>query len=249
MKITLRRIAFLLLGGALAASPWLTSSPAQDLRLRNQPTLAAPRSSVEVRGAPTLSAQKETGTTTASTPATSTPAATPTTTSPSLPAYGPAAGTYAPHTYVPHTTTSSKWAPVSSTSPLVPTAAVADPVSTPVAHAVDSPVRLSVGTLSPTPEMWFYEQMRQDANNPELIVRRRSEQAAAERKARIASRAWYGVSNSRPQAHTTPFMYHYSPSWTPNAKYPYSWTAPRVAPPVIIEARRPYVGLSNFGSW
>jgi hypothetical protein len=242
MKITLRRIAFLLLGGALSASPWFASSWAQDLRLRNQPTLAAPRSSVEVRSAPTLSAQKETGTTTASTPSPSTPAATPL-----LPAdsTAPAAGT----SYAPSSTTTSKWAPVAASAPLASTRAVADPVSTPLVPAVDTPVRLSVGTLSPTPEMWFYEQMRQDANNPELIVRRRAEQAAAERKARIAARAWYGVSLARPQAHVTPFTYHYSPTWTPNTKYPYSWTAPRVAPPVIIEARRPYVGVSGFGAW
>jgi hypothetical protein len=224
MKITLRRIALLLVGGALAASPWLASSLAQDLRLNNQPTLAAPRSSVELRTAPTLSAQKQTGTTTAPTRAAPTPTS---------------------------SSTSSKWAPVPAAAPLTPApvSAVADPVSTPLPSSGETPVRLSVGTLSPTPEMWFYEQMRQDANNPELIVSRRSQQAAAERKARIAARAWYGVSLARPQAHVTPFMYHYSPTWTQNAKYPYSWGAPNVASPVIIEARRPYVGVSGFGSW
>ena len=243
MKITLRRIALLLLGGALAASPWLASSLAQDLRLRNQPTLAAPRSSVEVRTAPTLSAQKQTSTTTAPMP--SLPrSGTPTSTYSSA----PAPGTYAPSSTT-STTPSSRWAPVPAAAPLAPTTAVADPVSTPLPSSGETPVRLSVGTLSPTPEMWFYEQMRQDANNPELIVRRRSEQAAAERKARIAARAWYGVSLSRPQAHVTPFTYHYSPTWTQSSKHPYSWAAPRAATPVIVEASRPYVGLSGFGRW
>jgi hypothetical protein len=245
MKITLRRIAFLVLGGALAASPWLASSLAQDLRLKNQPTLAAPRSSVELRTAPTLSAQKQTGTTTAPTPTLPTSGA-PTSTYSSGPA--PTTRTYAPNSTT-TSTPSSKWAPVSAAAPLAPTASTADPVSTPVPSSGETPVRLSVGTLSPTPEMWFYEQMRQDANNPELIVRRRAEQAAAERKARIASRAWYGVSLARPQAHVTPFMYHYSPTWTQNSRHPYSWAAAQGSTPVIIEARRPYVGVSGFGAW
>jgi hypothetical protein len=230
MKTVFRRIAFWSLGCALVASPWIVPAVAQDLRLRNQPTLAEPRSSFDLRTTPTLSAQKQTGTTTAATPS---------------PTSAPAPSS----SYAPAMSTTSKWAPVAAAAPLPsPSGTVTDPVSTPVLPAGETPVRLSVGTLSPTPEMWFYEQMRQDANNPEVIIRRRAEQAAAERKARIAARAWYGVSLSRPAAHVTPFTYYYSPNWTPNSKYPYSWTAPRASTPVIIEARRP-VSISNFGAW
>jgi hypothetical protein len=231
MKIALRWFAYSSLGLAL-----VTGAVAQDLRLKGQPTLAAPRSTVELRTGPTYSAQKHSPTTTAPTSTYSAPST-----------------TAAPATTLPTAAApASKWAPVPAAAPLasapsVAPSASADPVSTPCPDA--SPVRLSVGTLSPTPEMWFYEQMRQDANNPELIVRRRAEQAAADRKARIASRAWYGVSLSRPRANVTPFTYHYSPTWTSNPYHPFSWTAPRVAAPVVIEARRPYVGVSGFGAW
>jgi hypothetical protein len=97
--------------------------------------------------------------------------------------------------------------------------------------------------------MWFYEQMKQEANNPEMIVRRRAEQAAVERKARIAAREWYGVSLSRPTANVTPFMYQYSPSWVSNTRHPYLWAAPRYTGPIVVEAQRPYVGVSGFGTW
>jgi hypothetical protein len=242
MKIVFGRFALASLGCALVASSWLALASAQDLRLKNEPTLAAPRSSVELRTGPTLSAQKQTGTATGATPSTRT--ITP----------APSPSTYSPNP----APTTSKWAPAPASAPLTsaPVAGTpivtADPVSTslpPRDASAESPVRLSVGTLSPTPEMWFYEQMRQDLNNPEMIVRRRSEQAAAERKARIASRAWYGVSLARPSANVTPFTYHYSPSWASNTRHPFSWLAPQVAAPVVIEARRPYVGLSGFGAW
>jgi hypothetical protein len=242
MKTVFGRFAFASLGWAVVASSWIAPVSAQDLRLKNQPTLAVPRSSVELHAGPTFSAQKQTGTTTGAT-RTITPAPSPIN---SNSTYSPTSGG-----------TTSKWAPAPASAPLTSAPAAgmpvisADPVSTGSAarDAGESPVRLSVGTLSPTPEMWFYEQMRQDSNNPEMIVRRRSEQAAAERKARIASRAWYGVSLSRPSANVTPFTYQYSPSWTSNSRHPYAWVAPQVTAPVVIEARRPYVGVSGFGAW
>jgi len=112
----------------------------------------------------------------------------------------------------------------------------------------DTNVHLSLSTLTPTPEMWFYEQMRQDYNNPALQARLRGERAAAERRARLAARAWYGVSNGRPTAHTTPFTYYYSPSWGSNTANPFIWSG-RTSTQVIIEARRPTASLSGFGMW
>jgi hypothetical protein len=154
--------------------------------------------------------------------------------------------------------------PITPRSPTttVPVAATTSaPASTPVAPlAPHSPaaesgstlpapqVQLSLSTLAPTPEMWFYERMRQDYDNPALQARLRGERAAAERRARLAARAWYGVSVGRPMAHVTPFTYYYSPFWASNTVNPYIWTQPRTVP-IIIEARRPTIGVSGFGAW
>jgi hypothetical protein len=79
--------------------------------------------------------------------------------------------------------------------------------------------------VSPTPEMWFYEQERTRHDDPKLAVRRRAEFKAAQRSSRIASLHWYGMSNSRPTASTTPWFSTYSPTWASNSADPYSWNA------------------------
>lgn len=130
-----------------------------------------------------------------------------------------------------------------------PVPAIQEPTAGfPIAIAPSQHVPLSLGALQPTTEMWFYEQMRQDYNNPALQVRRNSERAAAERKARIASMEWYGMSNSRPMAYTTPHMYHYSPTWT-GGRREWSWTGPSSSP-IVIDARRVQtLGVSGVGTW
>jgi hypothetical protein len=130
-----------------------------------------------------------------------------------------------------------------------PVPAIQEPTAGfPIAIAPSQHVPLSLGALQPTTEMWFYEQMRQDYNNPALQVRRNSERAAAERKARLASMEWYGMSNSRPMAYTTPHMYHYSPTWT-GGRREWSWTGPSTSP-IVIDARRVQtLGVSGVGTW
>lgn len=118
----------------------------------------------------------------------------------------------------------------------------------PIAIAPTQHVPLSLGALQPTPEMWFYEQMRQDYNNPQLQVRRNSEQAAADRKARLAASAWFGVDNSRPMAYTTPHMYHYSPTWTGNSRRPWFWSGSTTSVNVNVN-RTPTLGVSGIGTW
>jgi hypothetical protein len=108
-----------------------------------------------------------------------------------------------------------------------------------------SQVRVSLSTLTPTPEMWFYEQMRADYNDVALQARRRAEWNAAQRRARIAAREWYGYSNSRPTAHPTPFTYYYSAQWGSNTSNPFIWSAR--ANPVFVPARATFIGLSGFG--
>lgn len=140
-------------------------------------------------------------------------------------------------------------APVPTPTP-APIAAPAKTPAAPTAPAVqaDTSVHLSLSTLTPTPEMWFYERMRQDYNDPALQARLRGERAAAERRARLAARAWYGVSNGRPTAHITPFMYYYSPFWGSNTRNPFIWGGTS-STQVIIEARRQPISVSGFGVW
>lgn len=102
-------------------------------------------------------------------------------------------------------------------------------------------VPLSMGTLNPTPEMWFYDQMRQDYNNPSLQVRHNAEEAAAQRRARLAAAAWYGVNQARPSYSTTPHM----SSFNPYARAPYLW-GQVPASRIYLNSRRNYLGV---GTW
>ena len=94
------------------------------------------------------------------------------------------------------------------------------------------------GAVSPTPEMWFYEQERTRYEDPNGAVRRKAEARAAQRAGRIASMKWYGMSNSRPVVGTTPVQGTYSPSWVSNTADPFRWRA--TAPAVVV---RPGNGL------
>jgi hypothetical protein len=44
-----------------------------------------------------------------------------------------------------------------------------------------------------------------------------------QRQARLASMAWYGMSNSRPTASPTPFSSMYSPAWQMPGGRPFAW--------------------------
>src|SRR4051794_32857609 len=91
----------------------------------------------------------------------------------------------------------------------------------PVPAAVNS--RISMGEVTPTPEMWFYEQMLRRYENPQAAVRANAEADAAARKARIATRQWYGMSNARPTANVSPYISTYSPTWVGNGAAPAHW--------------------------
>ncbi len=92
--------------------------------------------------------------------------------------------------------------------------------------------------VSPTPEMWFYEQERTRYEDPKGAVRRKAETRANQRAERLASMKWYGMSNSRPIAGTTPMFGTYSPMWVSNTADPFRWRSP--VPTVVV---RPGNGL------
>lgn len=90
-------------------------------------------------------------------------------------------------------------------------------------------------------DMWLYlhEQRRHD--DPKQAVRRKAELKAAQRAERLAAQRWYGVSNQRPTASTSPFMGGYSASWSGFGTQPAPWSGVERRPlPVVIDmnARR-----------
>ena len=74
-----------------------------------------------------------------------------------------------------------------------------------------------------TPDMWYYSQENRRHDDPKQAVRRKAEYVAQQRTLRIESMKWFGMSNSRPLASTTPFMDEYSPAWVGNSSHPYQW--------------------------
>ncbi len=99
---------------------------------------------------------------------------------------------------------------------------------------------MSMGELTPTPSMWFYQKHMENYMNPALAVRRAAEQRAAERDARIAARKWFGYSNARPMASHTPFTNWSGPMWAGNGSDRWHWWG--VGPTnVVVERYDDYV--------
>ena len=82
---------------------------------------------------------------------------------------------------------------------------------------------VTTGPVTPTPEMWFYEQERNRYLDPKAAVRRNAELKAEQRHLRLASSQWFGIYNSRPTVSATPWFGTYSPTWTSNTADPYRW--------------------------
>ncbi len=98
---------------------------------------------------------------------------------------------------------------------------------------------LSIATspVTPTPEMWFYQQYINQYQDPQTMVRQKAEYAASQRQARLAARRWFGFSNLRPTANID-FIHSPAPSprWSSgSANYPFRWTT---APMTTLVLRR-----------
>ena len=59
--------------------------------------------------------------------------------------------------------------------------------------------------------------------NPRTIQHQNAQTRAQQRQLRMASMAWYGMSNSRPTASATPFASVYSPVWQMPGPRPFAW--------------------------
>jgi hypothetical protein len=64
-----------------------------------------------------------------------------------------------------------------------------------------------------TPEMRAYLDELQRRDEPKQNAKRAAMLKAEQRRARLASQAWYGVSNLRPIANPFPITSSYSPHW------------------------------------
>ena len=97
---------------------------------------------------------------------------------------------------------------------------------------------ISVGEVTPTPEMWFYQQSYQEYQDPKAAVRRKAEERSAQRRGRLAAMQWFGFSNSRPRAGTDPVHGDYSPTWaSQNMNYPFRWNGYGTAAVVVRPVR------------
>ena len=94
----------------------------------------------------------------------------------------------------------------------------------------------SAGSVTATPEMWFYEQQLREYLSPKLAVRRKAEFKSQQRNQRIAAMRWFGFSNIRPTASPDPFNGDYSPCWTgADVLHPFRWSGCGYAADVYYE--------------
>jgi hypothetical protein len=117
----------------------------------------------------------------------------------------------------------------------------------PAGAAEKDPNRPAMANMTPTPDMWFYEQESRRHDSPENAVRRKAEFQTHQRQMRMASREWFGMSNSRPTVNPTPVMGTYAPTWIGNSNNPSYWRGVNQSP-VILNVRRVGAGPA-YGLW
>lgn len=124
-----------------------------------------------------------------------------------------------------------KWLPIASLLLLV---FVAPSPAEAQAPREKSSVIISPGELTPTPEMWFYEQDYQRYMDPKMMARQKAEFRSAERQRRLETRRWYGMSNMRPHSGTDPVHGETAPHWASGSYYqPNRWSGSGAAAVVV----------------
>ena len=105
---------------------------------------------------------------------------------------------------------------------------------------------ISAGELTPTPEMWLYQQERRLWEDPKVAVRRKAEFRTAQRMRRIAAQRWFGINNLRPMASPIPYWGGAaSPYWASNSSDSYRWMGTG-GPRVVTRPTRP---AGFYGFW
>jgi len=102
----------------------------------------------------------------------------------------------------------------------------------------ETPKTPSLGEITPTPDMWFFQQQMQQYQDPKAAVRAKAEARSEARDLRLTARRWFGLSNARPRANADPLHGDYSPQWTSNnTAYPDRWTANHPGTTVVTVQR------------
>ncbi len=84
---------------------------------------------------------------------------------------------------------------------------------------------LPTGSVPVTPEMWFYEQQLREYLSPKMAVRRNAEFRAKQRRNRLASMRWFGISNARPNVGPDPWNGEYGSKWVGDDRlHPDRWS-------------------------
>jgi hypothetical protein len=71
-------------------------------------------------------------------------------------------------------------------------------------------------------DSWYREQPAYKPDTRAIIIQK-AQIRAEQRQERMASLAWYGMSNSRPTGAPTPFTSRYSPVWEMPGGRPFAW--------------------------
>jgi len=88
--------------------------------------------------------------------------------------------------------------------------------------AADDAVTTDAGEATQE-QSWNHAQAAKSKQEARTLIQQRAQVRAQQRQDRIASMNWYGMSNSRPNAATTPFTSRYSAVWEMPGGRPYSW--------------------------
>ena len=83
-------------------------------------------------------------------------------------------------------------------------------------------------------QSWNREQKTSAKIEARAYIQQRAQARAQQRQDRIAAMNWYGMSNSRPNAATTPYTSRYSSVWEMPGGRPYSWTPAWSRPNYIL---------------
>jgi hypothetical protein len=87
---------------------------------------------------------------------------------------------------------------------------------------------------NPQEQSWNREQNASARMDARTYIQQRAQARAQQRQDRIAAMNWYGMSNGRPNAATTPFTSRYSSVWEMPGGRPYSWTPAWSRPSYIL---------------
>ena len=84
---------------------------------------------------------------------------------------------------------------------------------------------VTAGELTPTSDMWFYQEQLRQYMDPKMSLRRIAEAKANQRRARLDALRWYGYSNTRPRVGTDPVHGDWGARWTSGNRYhPSRWS-------------------------